>query len=30
MLNCLEKAKIFTITDASNIDDTENINQKKE
>lgn len=30
MLYCLEKAKISAITDISNIDDIENIGQKKE
>ncbi len=30
MLNCLEKAKVSAITDASNIDDIENIDQEKE
>lgn len=30
MLNCLKKANIFAITDASNIDNIENIDQGKE
>ena len=30
MLNCLEKAKAFPITDILNIDNIENINQGKE
>lgn len=30
MLNCLEKAKIFVIRDASNVDDIENNDHRKE
>lgn len=30
ILNSLEKAKIFTITDSSHIDDIENVNYEKE
>ena len=30
ILNCLEKAKVSAITDASDIDDIENVNQGKE
>lgn len=30
ILNCLKKAKFFAIIDASNLNNIENINQKKE
>lgn len=30
MLNCLEKTKISVVTNRSNIDDIESINQEKE
>ncbi len=29
MLDCLEKAKVFVITNTSNVDDIKNINQEK-